>query len=163
MSEPIHVLHPSAPRRAVGFAMQVALGLLLIWIAVVHPPENPLWLVFLVIAGIAVLMLARKGWIGSRAAIVLDAEGLRGSDGRPIALLADIASVDRALFSFKPSNGFLVRLRAPAPRAWVPGMWWRVGRRVGIGGVTGGAQTKLLADALSVLVAERDARGNDSR
>lgn len=157
MAEPIHVLHPSAPRRVLAFAMQAALGLLLLWIAVVHPPRDVLWTLFLVGLGVVLLVVARVGWVGSREPIVLDAGGLRSGDGRPIAPLADIASVDRALFSFKPSNGFLVKLHAPAARAWAPGMWWRVGRRVGIGGVTGGAQTKLLADALSTLVAERDA------
>lgn len=156
MSEPIQILRASAPRRVVAFAMQAVLGVMLIWIAIVHPPEDPLWLLFLVALGIVVLMLARKGWLGSRGAIVLDAGGLRGADGIPIAPLAEIASVDRALFSFKPSNGFVVRLREPAARAWAPGMWWRVGRRVGIGGVTGGAQTKLLADTLSMMVAERN-------
>ena len=89
---------------------------------------------------------------------LLDETGLRQEDGTPIAPLDDIASIDRALFSFKPSNGFLIRLRAPLGRAWVPGMWWRIGRRVGIGGVTGGAETKMMADALSMMVAERDAR-----
>ncbi len=158
MPEPLHVLRASAPRRVAGAAMQVALGALLVWVAIAQPPSNPLWLAFLVAFGIACLVLARRGWTRSAVAIVLDEDGLRQEDGTPIAPLEAIASVDRALFSFKPSNGFLIRLRAPLGRAWAPGMWWRLGRRVGVGGVTGGAQTKLMADALTFLVAERDAR-----
>lgn len=158
MPEPLHVLRPSAPRRVLGAAIQLALGGLILWIAVAHPPSNPLWLVFLIVFGLAALMLAQKGWRGSANAIVLDERGLYAEDETPIAPLGNIASVDRALFSFKPSNGFLIRLRAPAGRAWSPGMWWRFGRRVGIGGVTGGAETKIVADALSFMVAERDAR-----
>ncbi|WP_179379135.1 hypothetical protein [Jannaschia marina] len=156
MSDTLHILRPSAPRRAMGFAIQLALGLMLLWLAAVHPPENPLWLAFLVVLGVAALVLAHRGWRGSAQGIVLTEDGLFSEDGTAIAPLAQIASVDRALFSFKPSNGFLVRLTDPLGRAWVPGMWWRLGRRVGIGGVTGGAETKIMADALSFMVAQRD-------
>ncbi|MFO6465670.1 hypothetical protein ACK8OR_14845 [Jannaschia sp. KMU-145] len=158
MSEPLHILRPSAPRRVLGLVVQVLLGLLLLYIAMAFPPAELIWRVVLLGLGIAALVLAQSGWRGSSIGIVLDEDGLRQEDGRPIAPLDNIASVDRALFSFKPSNGFLVRLREPMGRAWVPGMWWRIGRRVGIGGVTGGAETKIVADALSFMVAERDAR-----
>ena len=156
MSEPIHVLNPSAPRRALGLVIQLALGLILLWLAVMHPPAALGWQLFLIVLGVAALMLAQAGWRGSAVAIELHPEGLFEADGRVIARLEDIASVDRALFSFKPSNGFLIRLREPLGRAWVPGMWWRVGRRVGVGGVTHAAATKVMADALSMMVAERD-------
>ena len=152
----MHILRPSAPRRVIGVAIQAALGGLLLWLAVVHPPSNVVWLVFLVVLGVAVLALAQKGWRGSAQGIVLREDGLFAEDGAPIAPLDDIASVDRALFSLKPSNGFLIRLARPLGRAWVPGMWWRMGRRVGIGGVTCGADTKIVADALAVMVARRD-------
>lgn len=158
MSEPLHILYPSAPRRIIGMGIQVTLGLLLLWLAVVHPPSSMFWRVFLIGLGLAALVLAQKGWRGSAVAIELREDGLFQQDGVAIAPLANIASVDRALFSFKPSNGFLIRLRESPGRAWVPGMWWRIGRRVGIGGVTGGADTKIVADALSFMVADRDAR-----
>ena len=158
MSDPMHILRPSAPRRMMGLVIQLLLGGLLLWLAVVNPPSNPLWKIFLVLIGIGALVLAQKGWRGSAQGIVLREDGLWSEDGTPIAPLDQIASVDRTLFSLKPSNGFLIRLKSPLGRAWVPGMWWRVGRRVGIGGVTGGANTKIVADALSFLVADRDAR-----
>lgn len=156
MSELMHTLRPSAPRRVIGLIIQLTLGALLLWLAVMHPPSNPLWQLFLVVLGIAALVLGQKGWRGSAVGIELREDGLWQEDGTPIAPLADIASVDRALFSFKPSNGFLIRMKEPLGRAWSPGMWWRVGRRVGIGGVTGGADTKIVADALSFMVAQRD-------
>lgn len=158
MIEPLHILRPSTARRIVGLIVQVGLGVLLLWIAAVQPLANLPWQVFLIAMGAGALYFAMKGWRGSEGAIVLDPRGLHQEDGTPIAPLADIVSVDRAAFSFKPSNGFLIRLRAPLGNAWVPGMWWRVGRRVGIGGVTRGADTRVVADALSFLVAERDAR-----
>lgn len=158
MTETLHILRPSPARRIVGVSIQAALGGLLLWIAVARPPQELGWHLFLIVFGVAALVVAQKGWRGSAQPIVLDAAGLRQEDGTPIAPLAEIASVDRALFSFKPSNGFLVTLRTAPGGAWVPGMWWRLGRRVGIGGVTGGAETRILADALTAMVAERDAR-----
>ena len=157
MDAPLHILRPSGPRRTLGLVMQGLLGAMLLWLAVAYPPESLALRLFLVAFGIVALMLAQRGWQGSQQGIVLREDGLFQEDGRPIAPLAEIASVDRALFTFKPSNGFLIRLAEPIGRAWVPGMWWRVGRRVGIGGVTGGAETKMLADTLSALVARRDA------
>lgn len=157
MADPIHILHPSAPRRAFGFVTQIVLGLALLYLALAHPPELLGWQVFLIVLGIAALVLGQRGWTGSAQGIVLDEDGLREESGRMIAPLESIVAVDRALFSFKPSNGFLIRLDAPLGRAWVPGMWWRIGRRVGIGGVTRGAETKILSDALSMMIAQRDA------
>jgi len=156
MNEFIHVLRPSQPRRIMGLAIQVMLGLLLLWLAFIYPPATIGWQVFLIGMGVAALYLAARGWQGSSVAIILDDQGLRQEDGVEIAPLDNIASVDRALFSFKPSNGFLIRLKTAPGRAWIPGMWWRIGRRVGIGGVTGGAETKMMADALSFMVAQRD-------
>jgi hypothetical protein len=43
-----------------------------------------------------------------------------------------------------------------ADRVWEPGMWWRLGKFVAIGGVTPGSQTKTMSEILSALVAERD-------
>ena len=157
MTEPLHILYPSAPRRVMGLVIQGLLGAIVLWLALIYPPANPLWQVFLLVFGGGAMILAIKGWRGSSQGIVLDDRGLWQEDGTPIAPVEEIASVDRALFSFKPSNGFLIRLNRPLGRAWVPGMWWRVGRRVGIGGVTRGAETKIMADALSFMIAQRDA------
>lgn len=92
---------------------------------------------------------------------MLTTTGLYDHTGAAIAPLDNIDKVDRALFTFKPSNGFLVRLKTPGPRAWQPGMWWRVGTRVGVGGVTSGAATKIVADTLSMMVADRDKGADD--
>ena len=157
MSEPLHILRASPPRRIFAVGVQGVLGLLLLWIALAVPPEGLGWRAFLVLAGLGAVLLALRGWRGSDAVLVLDADGLRQADGTPVAPMQAIASVDRSLFTFKPSNGFLIRMREPLGFGWTPGLWWRVGRRVGVGGVTNARDTKMLADALSFLVAQRDA------
>jgi hypothetical protein len=54
----------------------------------------------------------------------------------------------------KPSNGFTVVMETKQPRAWAPGLWWRVGRRVGVGGVTGASQTKFMAEQIALRLAQ---------
>jgi hypothetical protein len=152
-----HVLRPSPARRGFGLAVQTSLGVLLLWLAVAHPPEGWGWWAFLVALGGLTLATAWRGWRGGTLGLVLEEDGLRQEDGEWIAPLDNVAAVDRALFSFKPSNGFLIRLKEPMDRRWMPGMWWRIGRRVGIGGVTGGAETKVMADILTSMIARRDA------
>jgi len=50
----------------------------------------------------------------------------------------------------KPTNGFVVRARNSMPAAWTPGIWWRLGRRIGVGRLTGEGETMAeLLDELS--------------
>jgi hypothetical protein len=72
-----------------------------------------------------------------------------------LARIDDVVAVDRGMFAIKPSNGFMLKLKTPAPRAWHPGLWWRLGRRLAVGGVTPGSQTRPVADIISVMIAER--------
>ena len=145
-------LRASPSRRVFALVTQAGLGLLLLWVALAHPPQAPAWGVGLLALGAGVLWLTIRAWRGSAQAIVLDAGGLRREDGTPIAPIGNLVAVDRALFAMKPSNGFVARLDAPMAGAWVPGLYWRIGRRVGIGGITGGAETKLMADTLAVMI-----------
>ena len=75
------------------------------------------------------------------------------SDGTVIARLDNIEKVDRSAFAMKPSNGFLIILKEPGPRVWRPGLWWRLGRRVAVGGVTNGAHTRPMADMMKLKLA----------
>ena len=52
----------------------------------------------------------------------------------------------------------MILLKTPGRRVWRPGLWWRLGRRVAIGGVTAASQTKPLADILTMKVLERDGK-----
>ncbi|MEJ6609340.1 MAG: hypothetical protein QNL63_06380, partial [Paracoccaceae bacterium] len=72
-----------------------------------------------------------------------------------IAYVDQIVSIDRGMLAFKPSNGFIFKVKTAQPRAWNPGLWWRFGRRVGVGGVTPGSSTKMMADIIAAKLAER--------
>ncbi|GAB4390279.1 hypothetical protein [Albidovulum sp.] len=148
---------PSAPRRLFGVAVLAALGLLLILLAFLRPPELFLLRLFLLCLGALSLALAVRVNRATAGEIRLLPDRLCDGEGRVIARLDQVAAVERGVFAFKPSNGFLLRLDAKQPRAWAPGLWWRLGRRVGIGGTISGAEGRQMADAIAALIARRRA------
>lgn len=148
------VIEASAPRRVMGTVMLGATGCILVYVAFTAPP-SPLWLLFLLVVGAAALWLAVRMWQATTHRIELTAEALRCTDGQLIAEVSEIEAIDRGFFAFKPSNGFLIRTRTPAPRSWLPGLWWRWGRRIGIGGVTPGQQGKAMSEILAAMLVQR--------
>ena len=86
------------------------------------------------------------------SSIELRRDGLYDQDGTLIARIDNIKRMDRGILAFKPSNGFILLLTEPMPRAWRPGLWWRFGRRVGVGGVTSAGMTKGMSEILSTLM-----------
>ncbi|MEM0935322.1 MAG: hypothetical protein AAGJ91_05390 [Pseudomonadota bacterium] len=148
-------LAASPGRRLVGTGMLVVLGALLSWTVIAFPPAALGWLVFLIAAAAFAFFSAQRMWEATSRTVLLTRAVLREDSGRIIALVEEIEAVDRGLFAFKPSNGFLLRLTRPAPRVWALGLWWRFGRRVGVGGVTPGGQGRAMADILSALILER--------
>lgn len=156
LDDPMFTLRPSGPRRWFSVGVQGVLGLILLYVAVVQPPAVLGLQVFLLAMGVVALAGCSRAWAAASGTIVLRPEGLVDHTGRVIAALDEVEKVDRALFSFKPSNGFLIKMNTRQGRAWVPGMWWRFGYRVGIGGILPGSQTKLVADTLTAMVDKRD-------
>ncbi len=150
----------STPRRWFATAVLWALALLLIWLALAQPPA-PGWQVFLIVTGALAAWVAELLRRATLLRVELTAEGLRDSSGREIAAFSNIRSVERGVFAFKPSNGFLVVLKQRRPRVWAPGLWWRFGRRVGVGGVTASHQAKLMAEQIALRLAEAERGGAD--
>jgi len=142
-------------RRGFACAVLYGLAILLFYIVLVRPPSM-IWILFLLLFGGAVLFVAEQMRKATRADILLTEQDVRDTDGRVLAKMADIVSVQRGAFAMKPSNGFTLVLRSRATRAWVPGMWWRMGRRVGVGGVTGAGPAKFMAEQIALRIARRD-------
>lgn len=151
----IATLTPRPARRAVAVALQVLLGLILIWLGAILPGGGLLPKIALLLGGGAMLAGALRLWQATASRIELTSECLSDSEGRILARIENIRAVDRGAFAFKPSNGFLLHLDHRAPRAWVPGLWWRVGRFVGVGGATPRNEGKAMAEAVALLLAER--------
>ena len=150
------VVSASAPRRFFALVVLWGLAVLLVAVAVVEPPA-PIWQAFLILLAALVAYGAEALRRATRLQVELTDTGLVDSTGREIAPMEAIKRVERGAFAFKPSNGFLVVLdRRIGPRVWAPGLWWRFGRRVGVGGVTASHQAKLMAELIAVKLAERD-------
>ena len=144
----------SSPRRWIGVGMMATVGALVIYVALVTPPQLG-WQVFLLAVGAASFWLSHCMFNATADTIELTRSTLRTGAGQVICKVEDIDAVDRGVFAFKPSNGFLIRTRSPNTFVWAPGLWWRLGRRVGIGGMTAAAETKFMSEMLSVMLAER--------
>jgi len=149
-SEELMRLGASASRRVIGVGAMLLLGGLLIYVALATPPASILWQAFLLAIGGFALWFSTRLWESTGHELVLTETALTDTDGTVVAKLEDIARVDRSMFAMKPSNGFLIILKAPQPRVWRPGLWWRWGKRVAIGGVTSASASKPMADVIAL-------------
>lgn len=144
----------SPPRRLFACGVLFGLGALLLYL----PLEVPLtfWGTVTMLAfGFGVLVLAEQQRRATLLTLSLTETELWDSSGRLLAKMDEIVLVDRGTFAFKPSNGFTLVLNTKKPRAWVPGLWWRVGRRVGVGGVTSSGQAKFMAEQIALRLSDR--------
>jgi len=78
-----------------------------------------------------------------------------------LTTLDNIEKVERGIFAMKPSNGFAVKLHQAPGFAFCPGLYWQMGRTLGIGGVTPRGAAKAMADGLAMHLAMT--RGGDGR
>jgi hypothetical protein len=139
--------------------MLVLLGGLLMWVALARPPEALHWRIFLLGAGAAALWLADRLVRATAVHLELTRDALRDGRGRVLARVADIRAVHSGVFALKPSSGFTLRLEHPASVAWQPGLWWRLGRRLGVGGVTSGREARYMAEVIAAMLHERREAG----
>ena len=151
-SEILISLSPSPARRHLGIGMVVVLGIVLLYTAVDVRQASLLAPLVLGGLGIGSLLMAWKMHTSTRLDLHLREDGVYSSDGVLVAELRNIKQVERGMFAFKPSNGFTIVLKTSMSRAWHPGLWWRFGRRVGVGGVTPQAQGKLMAERLEIML-----------
>ena len=148
-SDVIAEMYAPPARRWLGLGMLYLLGAMLIVLAFVHPPRGLSWLGFLIATGGFVLWGAERMRQATAVGIRLTDSALTETTGQVIIALEDIDAVDRGLFAFKPSNGFLIKARTRMTRVWRPGLYWVAGRYIGVGGVTSRAQAKLMSETIS--------------
>jgi len=155
--EVLAIVGASPPRRVIGVGSVLVLGVTAICVALLRPPSNLGWIVFLLALGLGALWLTDRMRKATSHRLELTRQALRSSTGEVLVNVADVEAIERGAFAFKPSNGFTLVLKNTAqtgPKRWEPGLWWRMGRRVGVGGVTPGHQAKAMAEILSALMQE---------
>ncbi|MEP1766231.1 MAG: hypothetical protein ABJJ53_06255 [Sulfitobacter sp.] len=157
--EVLAVARPSAGRRLLGIGSLGFLGFLVIYLAIVEQPGLG-WRLFLLALGVFVLLMTDKMRRATASYIELTPLVVRDHDGTIIARIEEIDGLDRGFFAFKPSNGFLMHTENKAPNEWRPGMWWRIGRRIGVGGMTPAHHTKQMSEILAIMIAQREMAKN---
>ncbi|MFK7877348.1 MAG: hypothetical protein AB8B71_16490 [Paracoccaceae bacterium] len=152
-TDTIHATISVSPvRRGAAYAVQLGLGALLVY-AGFAGFAGFVGATFLVVMGVLVLWGAERMRQATRMSLVLTDDGLFDTSGAQLAAMSEITGVSRGAFALKPSNGFALILNAKQPRAWVPGMWWRFGNRVGVGGVTNAGASKFMAEQIALRLA----------
>lgn len=139
----------SPMRRWTGILCLVGLGVLMI--SLVLGDLGGLWRVVFFALGMVAFGFADALRRASADSIVLTRQGLRTGSGRVLARIENVERVERGVLAFKPSNGFLVRLKKAEGRGWAPGLWWMRGRSLGVGGVIGPGQARAMAELLAAL------------
>ncbi|MFK7869899.1 MAG: hypothetical protein AB8B58_11730 [Roseobacter sp.] len=155
-NEVIATVSAGSGRRFLGLGMLAFLGVLLIYIAITNSPAFG-FQIFLVACGIGAILLADRMRRATGQTLELTRVELRDTAGNTLARMEDVTSINRGAFDFKPSNGFLLNTRQRQDRVWRPGLWWRFGKRVGVGGMTHRRDTKFMSEMIAVMLAERDA------
>lgn len=149
-------LHASAPRRVFGTTIIAALAVLLIYLALWHPPESMLWRMFLLFFGCFAVFGALRLWQDTSKVLELTSLELRERGGRLLGPVSEMRDVARGALALKPSNGFSVTLTKSHGFSWAPGLWWRLGKKIGVGGVTSSQEARFMAEQIAMLIAMRD-------
>ena len=154
-NEVLAVVAVSQIRRWLGVGILAVIGVMVLYVALSTSPDFKAQM-FLIAVGVLSLWMADKMRRATDLWIELTQTELRDSTGQVIVSVDDIKSLDSGFLAFKPSNGFLIRTATGQPRAWRPGLWWRFGKSVGIGGVTPGSQTKAMSQIIQMILATRN-------
>lgn len=153
--EVIAEITPQPMRRGLATGMLGLLGFILLSVAMRTPPQSLAFLAMLIVMGAGALWLAWRLWQASGVTIELTHTQLREVGGRVLCDLDNVAKVERGVFAFKPAAGFLIYLREPMGRVYAPGLWWRAGKLLAVGGVTSRSEGKSTADLMNVLLVQR--------
>lgn len=142
-------LDVSPPRNLLSVAVFAVLAFLLGSLALAVAGERLLSAAFFGSLALLSFYSAVRMWSARSISLILTDHELRSSTGQVLCRTEDITGVERGMLAFKPSGGFIIRLKSRQSRAWVPGIWWRLGRSVGVGGVTMAGQARAMADVLT--------------
>lgn len=140
---------PSPFRIWMGIFALMGLGAILLYLGLGMPNVTYPVRGLLVLCGLGAIFGGWRMMQAGQLELELTETELRDSAGRLVAAVDNIKKVERGAFALKPSHGFLLHLEQPMDRAWYPGVWWRFGRRVAVGGILPSGQAKAMADMIA--------------
>jgi len=135
-------------RRVFAVATFIGLGALLVYVSFT---SHTGFVARIIVLGLGVVTLVYADLVrrATLCEIILTEDGVFDSLGRTLARFDEMHSVQRGAFALKPSHGFSLVLKSKKSRVWAPGMWWRFGTRVGVGGVTPAGASKFMAEQIA--------------
>ncbi len=142
-------LGAAKPRRWFGVAVIGGLGALLIYLSTVSLGGFASR-AMLFAMGLFAFYIATRFEFSTRGELLLTENGIEDADRRVLVEWANMTKVERGVFALKPSNGFTVRTKTPMQREWAPGLWWRFGKRFGVGGVSAAGASKFMAEQIAM-------------
>ncbi|WP_435258072.1 hypothetical protein ACSBLW_18510 [Thioclava sp. FR2] len=145
-------MQPSLPRRVIGTGLLAALGLFFLAVATQSLAGSPALMIFLVAFSGLILWLAVRLWQGTTIGLELTETEFRDTTGRVLVTLDQVHSVEKGALALKPAGGFTIVTKTSGPRGWVPGLWWRAGNRIGVGGVTHRHEARFVAEMMDDLI-----------
>ncbi|MGB0411441.1 MAG: hypothetical protein ACPGFA_07630 [Pikeienuella sp.] len=107
-----------------------------------------------VMIGFLAIPAALVGMVVLRArsnVLRFDGETVSDDTGVVLCRIEDIEKLERGFAPLKPSSGFVIRTFHAQPAAWSPGLWWRFGRRIGVGGATSARAGRNMANAIELV------------
>ena len=146
-------LEAAVLRRGLAFIVLVGLGALLLYLSFVSL-GGVVSRALLFCLGLVAVFMADRLRQATAGQLVLTDAGIEDDDGRLLVDWQNIKSVERGAFALKPSNGFTVHTHAPMARGWAPGLWWRFGKRFGVGGVSSAGAAKFMAERIAMRLAQ---------
>ena len=85
----------------------------------------------------------------SNVGFLINKMGLYDLHENLICRISDIQRVDSSPYTFKSANGFIIILKEKTSFQLVPGLYWRLGRRISVGGLISKNESKLLSTAVA--------------
>jgi len=77
-------------------------------------------------------------------------------NGRLVCEISAIEAVDTSPYSFKSTNGFIIRLKQNGSIDWSPGLFWKFKRRISVGGLISKNESKLLSASIITIVSQQN-------
>ena len=91
----------------------------------------------------------------SKVGFLINEQGLFNLDKSPICKMHEIDRVDASPYTFKSANGFIIILKTKNSFESVPGLYWKVGKRISIGGLVSKNESKFLSGLLLQFLEEQ--------
>ena len=147
------------PNHRIRILGSVIFGLLLFLCYTISKIEEEITsLDFLLIPTIVFLVLWFRRFLKrfSKVGFLINQSGLFNLDGSIICEIGDIEKIDVSPYTFKSANGFIVILKTKTSFKSIPGLYWRLGKRLSIGGLVSKTESKFLSQALLRFYEEKE-------